>query len=101
MTLYRVREESHDGGFQFNLISSAELDSAKFARIEANKPKCAVTPQVEVYCVNEDCCVRKIEVSVKLYDEPGMPKLVCPACGGPVKMHGFVEYEMLLPVKDE
>jgi hypothetical protein len=76
------------------LISSNDFARAKFCRKPVAKPECEHTPRGEWYCPNEDCVVREVEISVKLFGEPMPAAMKCPACGIAMKFHNWVEYEM-------
>jgi hypothetical protein len=37
--------------------------------------------QLDMYCENSACAVREVGISVKEFDKPTPPHLICPACG--------------------
>lgn len=92
--LYRVKPETGKFPSPFTL---SELSAMKFHRIHVDKPECDYMPRTEWYCWNPECVVREVEINVKLYGEK-LPEMTCPACKGPMEMHGYIEYETLVPV---
>jgi hypothetical protein len=60
------------------------------------KPKCEHSFTQRWYCCDEDCVVREVEISMKLFGEK-KPTVMCPACGGVMETHGYVEEEGMTP----
>ena len=81
-------------------MTNARAD-AEFTRIFFEKlkdarertPQPGLIAQVAMYCENQSCMVRRVEIEIK--EEPGeegakidvAPK--CPVCGGVLNTHGF------------
>lgn len=95
------RYEVHGGG----CFTLADVGGAKFCRHPGTDDGGRFELLAQFYCVNEDCCVREVEIHAKWPDgnRPDYAKHVfkCPSCGkGPLKFHHFIEEEMLVVARD-
>jgi hypothetical protein len=91
--LYRIEPRE-----EIRIMSMSELLSAKFATEPAPEPDCQFTPRGEWYCNAEECVVREVTISAKLYGE-SMPDLMrCPACGEALEFHHWLRDVTLLEV---
>jgi hypothetical protein len=97
-TLYKVRRPK---GW-LDPMTVGELWESLFAVKSVPRPDDTHTPEVECYCLNEECVVREVFVRMKRFGEPEPqpPQYRCPICGGEMEKHGYREYITLSPVED-
>jgi hypothetical protein len=55
------------------------------ARVRSSSP--VFVGYLELYCDGEGCSVREVVVHVAEHDHPTSPRLHCPACLRPLKLH--------------
>lgn len=84
----------------FNPVPLSELMEAKFCHEPADAPEIPDQPEGEWYCHNEECVVREVIVSAKLFDGEKMPAMDCPACHKRMFFNHWLVVEMLVPEKD-
>jgi hypothetical protein len=93
-TTYRRRQQPQGGVCR---VSSRELTSWLFHHEPSDVPENSCGPRAEWYCPNENCVVREVVVRCKTQDEP-LPGMCCPACGGPLDFHHWLNTVVLKPV---
>lgn len=71
------------------LIASrrAERIAAALAAARARSAVRVFFGFITAYCANADCAAREVEIRVKEHDDPICPRLRCPACLRPLKLH--------------
>ena len=63
------------------------LIAAALTAARARSPSPVFVGYLELYCDGEECSMREVVVHVKEYDAALTPRLRCPACGNPLKLH--------------
>lgn len=93
--MYRVRERREPWDF----MTSAELAGCRFATEQADKPDDPQLPEPIFYCHGEDCPVREVIVSMKLFGTAAPKAYTCPVCRGPLEKIGYRKMTTLEPVE--
>jgi len=65
----------------------ADMIAAALTAARARSSSPVFVGYLELYCDGEECSTREVVVHVKEYDAAVIPRLRCPACGHPLKLH--------------
>ena len=81
-------------------MTSTELMEGIHYTIASDESDSSQCPEGEWYCDNQNCVVRQVTVSCKLFGEP-LPTMKCPACRSRMKFNHWLRSESLVPYKGE